>query len=195
MFYRTYRTKRIVLTKVIFLFILVVLFVQDLAWSAISNTNEFKFKEIDFSSGTLSFDDFKSYLLSLQRIADSKNLRLEKFPNLYRMINIEAIESRINFNHVDIECQQVLEELFRFLSKEESNKLAKVIKNFNQKEISESVYYSYINKLSEKTRLNQAEFPNLYDYIRYIKLDEDFDRTKLFKEIDAFNQYVKLVKL
>ncbi|MCM8797306.1 MAG: radical SAM protein, partial [Candidatus Omnitrophica bacterium] len=149
---------------------------------------EFAGKADDFRLGRISLDEYISYL-NIASIIHS--IDLSKFPNLSRIINLQELEHKINFEKAESERQDLIDSLTKALSKADLEEMVKKSLDFKANKLTPAEYYSYLEKLTQKSGINSASYNNLLTYIKYIALSENLDNSKVFEEIDAFSEAVK----
>jgi len=149
---------------------------------------EFDLRANDFKQGRISLEEYLSYLNIVSVI---NNLDLSKFPNLSRIINLQELEHKINFEQAESERQELIDSLTKVLSKEDLEELVKRSLDFKANKITPAGYYSYLEELTAKAGISSTAYNNLFSYIKYISFSENLDNSKIFEEIDSFTGTAK----
>ncbi len=142
----------------------------------------------DFKEGRISLEEYLSYLNIASII---NNFNLSEYPNLSRIISLQELETRINFDQAEIERQQLIDVLTKALSKSDLEELVKKSLDFKVDKIKPAEYYTYLEELTDKAKIPTSAYNNLFSYIKYIRLSENLDNSRLFAEVDDFTQALK----
>ncbi|KJJ83553.1 secreted protein containing Alpha-D-phosphohexomutase, alpha/beta/alpha domain II [Candidatus Omnitrophus magneticus] len=158
-------------------------------------------KKLVYSEDLIKFDaltqlenKFEEYIISLQKTIEEKGIDTKSAVNFRAMIDTIRLEKTIDFNIVNKERDELLDKLSVKLSGTELKDLAGKSIALKSGEISEQFFYSY---LKDKTLSNGMDLskdaPNLYRFVEYLNIYSKVEHEKLFKEIDAVVENIKLV--
>ncbi len=135
---------------------------------------------------------FTKYMLTLADLAQKKNVSMEKYPDIEKLVEAGKLEGNIDFTGVDKERRDVLDALNKKATPEKSRELLQKGLDFRRGKIKQSEYYAYL--LSEKAQNDDAKAlatPNMERYAEYTKYFDEINNDVLFQEADAFEDAVK----
>ncbi len=147
-------------------------------------------KEKLFSPSALVFDKrimaYRSKGTTLSEtifyLAEFNQQRLSEYPELHLIFRTIQLESAIDFTKVEEERIDLIRTLESSLEKEEVSSLVKHSLLFKAGKISSYTYYGYLKKLMSTDDLKI--YPNLYRYIRLVKMEAMINSGQMFQELD-----------
>jgi len=132
-----------------------------------------------------------------------------KYPNFQLFVEASRLEEKIDFSSVDSERSKYIKELSEKLTNDELSDLLIMSLDYRLGKVTSGDYYTYLQSLSSRmgkgvrssdprilTELvtsgeGKSEYPNLNLYIKYNKLYDRIDQTKLFSEISELEQELR----
>lgn len=140
-------------------------------------------------SGETSFLD---YVDVLKKWAEKKNIKLDTYKNICLLQKAQEIEKGIDFNTVDKERTQLIDNLGSVLDKQGLSDLVLKSLHFRLGKLTAVEYYNYLNDVVEKSSstVSGKDYPNLFAYIDYVRLHHEMDKTKLFDECNLVEDAV-----
>jgi len=135
--------------------------------------------------------EFRDYLEFLFKKAKAHRIDLERFGNLYLMMQAMEHEETIDFKKAEKERKILIDKLKQALSRNELRELVSKTVDFKTKRISRKMFYSYLFNKASQLNLDVKRFSALSSYISYVSTYEDVDRSKVMDEIDEFEAAIK----
>lgn len=142
----------------------------------------------DFRQGRTSLEDYLSYLniLSITHSFD-----LSRFPNLSRIIKLQELEHKINFEKAESERRDLIDALAGALSKQGLEGLVKNSLDFKADKLTPGEYYSYLEGLARDAAIQVKDYAHLFNYIQYVSLSGHLENSRVFAEMEAFTEALK----
>jgi len=134
-------------------------------------------------------DEYASYL---DKTALENKIDLMPYENFTTLIKTLKYEKDIDFDAVNIERADLVDQLDSKLSREDMTKLAEMSVDFKLDKIDSSVFHTYLGKLAEDNGIDIGEkYPNLKRYIIYSRVYSKINSEDLFSEIDLIVAAIK----
>ena len=125
-----------------------------------------------------------SYAKKLSTLSPTDSLVLDQF------LAADAMESKIDFTHVDQERRTVVEKLAGLLNDNEVNELLQQSIAYRMGHLSYGAYYGGLRNLCQNHGLNLARTPAFDDYIRYVLLADGINAEDLFSSVEKLEDAV-----
>ncbi|GEM_PF-3396254 len=135
--------------------------------------------------------EFRDYLSFLFNTAKAQGIDLERFGNLYLMMQAMEHEEKIDFKRAEKERKVLIDKLKKALSRNELRELVSKTVDFKTKRISRKMFYGYLFDKASHLNLDLKRFSALNGYISYVSTYEDVDRAKVMDEIDDLEAKIK----
>ncbi|MCK4463334.1 MAG: hypothetical protein KAU58_03380, partial [Candidatus Omnitrophica bacterium] len=137
----------------------------------------------------IKFSDYAEYL---KKIAESKNIGISKYENFKVLSETLKYEKNIDFDVVNEERANLIDELSKKLPKDKLAKLVNKSVAFKLGKIESNSFYSYLTKVAGENDISLAKkYNNLTRYIIYARIYSKINTEKLFDEIDLLTTSLK----
>ncbi|MCB4755965.1 MAG: hypothetical protein LHV69_02865, partial [Elusimicrobia bacterium] len=148
---------------------------------------EFDQKVEAYRQGALSMGPYVQYLGAL---SSDPSTAVEVFLEAF------ALESKLDFNRVELERSELLSQLLKRLSQEETTSLINHSLATRLGTIPHADFYQYLKELCEKKGVSLARFPAMWDYIHYILLAQSIKEEKLLADMRGMEEgaYSRLIR-
>ena len=162
-----------------------------------------KLKKLIYSKELLSLDrkmiqqkekeiKFADYVKYLRNVAKSKGVDIKKYENFKILAEVLRFEKDIDFDVVNEERSQLIDELSKKLSKKELSELVNESLAFKLGKVDTNSFYSYLGKLARDNKISLSKkYNNLARYIVYSRIYGRMDNEDLFNEIDLLTAALK----
>ena len=142
-----------------------------------------------YESKETELDEYASYL---DKTAMENKVDLMPYENFTTLIKTLKYEKDIDFDTVNIERADLVDQLDTKLSRAEMTKLAEMSVDFKLDKIDSSVFHTYLGKLAEDNGIDiGVKYPNLKRYIIYSRIYSKINSEALFGEIDGIVVEIK----
>ena len=125
----------------------------------------------------------KDYVLYLNNISEAKNIDINRFKNLNKLITLIEDEGNINFKRAEKEREILIDLLTKKLSKLEISILVEKSIDFKENNISASDFYEYLFRKAESANIDVSEYPNIISYKEYVDKYDNVEKDVFFEEI------------
>lgn len=151
-------------------------------------------KELDskiraFDSKEIELSEFAEYLY---KELSKEKIGLSEFPNVKQLVQTLEYEKKIDFDVVDAERSEYIDELGKKMPKIEMTELVGQSIRFKKGHIKAVEFYTYLRKLAKTNDIPIVQkYPNLFYYYVYTKLYDGINNEQLFKELDEIEAALK----
>ena len=127
----------------------------------------------------------------LKAFALAKNVAIDGYTELKTLDDVTLLEKEIDFAKANDQRTELLEILKSKISKTDSEKLILRSLAFKAGKISDANYYSEIADLASRYGVSADTYPDLARFMKYLSLFESLDLSRVFEELEAFENSVK----
>jgi len=142
----------------------------------------------DYEKNKIKFVEFCIYI---KEKAQKRGLDLSKYENFSYLIGALDIEKGIDFDKIDKERSNVINELEKKLSQDELSDLFVKSISYKVKKVTASEYYTYLRGLAEKSKIKLSKAANFNTYVDYLVTYAKIDNPILFQELKALEDDIK----
>ncbi len=134
-----------------------------------------------FAETTLGLSGYADYLLSL---AARTHVPMTDYPNLVAFHTLSQLESAVQLDRVQEEQKALLEQLSQHVTPGELDALIGKAQAANTDAAKRGEFYTHLEALATNNGVVLDRYPNLVEYIRYLKASSQVQTTQLAGELD-----------
>lgn len=135
---------------------------------------------------------FKELWPLLQKIAEFSNLSIKKYGELRKLLHVQRLEHSIRFAEADVARQSLVGELQQRLPKNQTKLLIEKALQFKLAKLTAYEFHSYLLRVAEEAGVDTSNYSSLKGYVRYVKTFESINLLKLFEELEALKDVLKI---
>ena len=129
-------------------------------------------------------NDFPAYCVLLNESCEKYDIPTEASKDFTKFIQTLELEKKINFDRVNTEKANLIDELSRVIDKKDLAQLLQHNLYFRINKIGPLEYYDYLAKNAEFAEIDMKAFPNFYSYTQYLENYDSINQKSLFNECD-----------
>lgn len=130
-------------------------------------------------------NDFVQYAGILQKYSKEHGISLDKFGDLMKFIQTMELEQKIDFDKINAEKNNILDNLSAVLSKSDISELLQKDLFFKINRISPAEYYDFLSRKAKESNIDLAKYPNFSLYTDYLSSYDSINQKSLFKQADG----------
>ena len=141
-----------------------------------------------------AFDEEKGFTRRWERsktLAAAKGVSFENFAQLKILEEVSSLEKEISFEQANVERSKLLEVLKEKLNAEDSEALVLRSLEYKAGKITDAAYYLHLAGFISQYRISNSQYPQLERYTKYLALFESLDLSRVFDDLEAFEDSVK----
>ena len=136
-------------------------------------------------------NDFPSYCLLLKESCAKHNIEAGENKNFSKFIETLQLEKKINFDRVNSEKANLIDQLSKVVDKKDLAQLLQYNLYFRINKISPLEYYDYLAKNAEFAEINMNAFPNFNAYTQYLENYDSINQKALFTECESLVEKIR----
>lgn len=136
----------------------------------------------NYTSGKLSLVD---YVNSMFEIAGEKKIDTAGYENLCSIYKINCLEKDINFNVVESERQQLVNEISRRVSADQLRQLMQYNLQFKLQQISIEEFYNYLGSKMAEYGIDESGYVQLNRFRDYINIYKSLNWNEVLRESES----------
>jgi len=148
----------------------------------------------EFDQKKREYDDNKShlkdYVVYINEEAAEKNISLEKFSNLNKLMGVINHEKDIDFEKAQKERDILVDEIMNKLSKAEMAEFVNKSLDFKKDNITAADFHYYIFAKARSCNIDLSKYPNLTAYKVYLDNYDKVEKDVFFDEIFDVEKYM-----